>query len=160
MNVFFRNQLTQILRSKETAAEESKNNYILQLENTNLKRRLHYNSEMPQVFQVHTHTLIDPYHPSPSPPLPHPLSLTLSLAPSPFPPLPRPSPSPPLPHPLSLTLSQNLQDMNAKRVEKFSSLVTQCAECHRRVFPVVNTCLDNIVQGSTAVDATHVSCRN
>jgi thyroid hormone receptor interactor 10 len=95
-------KLTQILRAKEAAAEESKNNYILQLENTNLKRRLHFNSEMPQVFQ-------------------------------------------------------NLQDMNAKRMEKYSSLVTQCAECNRRVFPVVNTCLDNIVQGSSAVDPVKVS---
>ncbi|CAI8014107.1 Formin-binding protein 1-like, partial [Geodia barretti] len=90
-------KLTQVLRAKEAAAEESKNNYILQLENTNLKRRLHYNSEMPQVFQ-------------------------------------------------------NMQDMNAKRMERFSSLVTQCAECNRRVFPVVNTCLDNVVQASAAVD--------
>ena len=103
--------------------------------------------------------------PSPSPPLFHPLSHPLSypLSLTPSPPLPHPlslSPSPPLPHPLSLTLSQNLQDMNAKRVETFSSLVTQCAECHRRVFPVVNTCLDNIVQGSAAVDATQVGCGN
>lgn len=90
-------KLTQILRAKEAAAEESKNNYILQLENTNLKRRLHYNSEMPHVFQ-------------------------------------------------------SLQDMNGKRMERLSNLVTQCAECNRRVFPVVNTCLDNIVQTSSAVD--------
>ena len=49
--------------------------------------------------------------------------------------------------------------MNAKRMEKYSSLVTQCAECNRRVFPVVNTCLDNIVQGSAAVDPVKVGVR-
>lgn len=129
-------QLTQILRAKEQAAEESKNNYILQLENTNLKRRLHYNSEMPQVFQVQASFTL-PLSPS------HSLSTSLSFL----------SHSLPLSPPPSL---QNLQEMNAKRMEKYSSLVSQCAECNRRVFPVVNTCLDNIVQGSAAVDSTKV----
>lgn len=76
-------QLTQILRAKEQAAEESKNNYILQLENTNLKRRLHYNSEMPQVFQVQALLLPSPIflspHLTPPPSLP-----LLSLSPSPL----------------------------------------------------------------------------
>ena len=52
-----------------------------------------------------------------------------------------------------------MQDMNAKRVDKYSSLIAQCAECHRRVFPVVNTCLDNITQASAAVDSSRVRKR-
>lgn len=45
-------QLTGTLRHKETIAEECRNNYILQLEQTNAKRRQHYDSDMPQVFKV------------------------------------------------------------------------------------------------------------
>ena len=47
-------QLTGTLRTKETIAEECRNNYILQLEQTNAKRRQHYDTDMPQVFQVLT----------------------------------------------------------------------------------------------------------
>ena len=45
-------QLTGTLRHKETVAEDCRNNYILQLEQTNAKRRQHYDSDMPQVFKV------------------------------------------------------------------------------------------------------------
>ena len=45
-------QLTGTLRHKETIAEDCRNNYILQLEQTNAKRRQHYDSDMPQVFKV------------------------------------------------------------------------------------------------------------
>ena len=75
-------------------------------------------------------------------------SIRASLPSLPLPPSILPSLLPSLP--------QNLQGMNAKRMEKYSSLVAQCADCYRRVFPVVNTCLDNIAQGSAAVDATKV----
>ena len=47
-------QLTTVLRQKEQAAEESRNNYILTLEKTNADRDQHYNSTMPSVFTVIT----------------------------------------------------------------------------------------------------------
>lgn len=48
--------------------------------------------------------------------------------------------------------------MNERRINKYKGLVETFAECNRRVFPVINTCLDNIVQASNTVDATKVCC--
>eukprot|EP00731_Ephydatia_muelleri_P023768 Em0016g39a len=92
-------KLTQILRSKESAQEGAKNAYILQLQDTNQKRRLHFESEMPQVFN-------------------------------------------------------ELQTMNAARMEKFKALLVTYAECNRKVFPIINTCLDNITQSANKVNPT------
>ena len=59
-------------------------------------------------------------------------------------------------HTYAHTHTQSMQEMNVKRMERFSALVSQCAECNRRVFPVVNTCLDNVAQASAAVDPAKV----
>lgn len=53
-------------------------------------------------------------------------------------------------------LFSELQDMNARRINKYKELVGQFAECHRRVHPVVNTCLDNITKASDDVNAEEV----
>ena len=92
-------KLTQILRGKESAQESAKNAYILQLQETNQKRRLHFESEMPQVFN-------------------------------------------------------ELQTMNAARMDKFKALLVTYAECNRKVFPIINTCLDNITQSGNKVNST------
>jgi len=47
-------QLTVQLRQREEAAEESRNNYILTLEHTNDFRKDHYNTKMPELFNVRT----------------------------------------------------------------------------------------------------------
>jgi len=90
-------KLTGTLRNKETIAEECRNNYILQLEQTNAKRRQHYDTDMPQVFK-------------------------------------------------------NLQEMNGRRCSSYKELVASYADCHRKVFPVINTCLDNITEASNSVN--------
>ena len=46
--------------------------------------------------------------------------------------------------------------MNASRIEKYKELLAQHSECHRRVLPVVNTCLDNITEASNAISAEKV----
>ena len=45
-------QLTQISRSKDQAAEEAKNNYILQLESANKFRSVHFGQKMPKLMDV------------------------------------------------------------------------------------------------------------
>lgn len=50
-------------------------------------------------------------------------------------------------------LFSEFQDMNARRISKYKELLGQFAECHRRVHPVVNTCLDNITKASDEVSA-------
>ncbi len=45
-------QVTTILRQKESIAEECRNTYILQLEKTNSDRKEHFTSTMPAVFDV------------------------------------------------------------------------------------------------------------
>ena len=37
-------------------------------------------------------------------------------------------------------------------MEQYSNLINQCAESHRRVFPVINTCLENVTAASAAID--------
>ena len=53
-------------------------------------------------------------------------------------------------------LFSEFQDMNARRINKYKELLGQFAECHRRVNPVVNTCLDNITKASDDVNAEEV----
>lgn len=47
--------------------------------------------------------------------------------------------------------------MNERRINKYKELVATFAECHRRVFPVVNTCLDNVTGASESINAVQVS---
>ncbi len=47
--------------------------------------------------------------------------------------------------------------MNECRMRSSGQLVAVYADCHRRVFPVINTCLNNITAGTEAVDPTAVS---
>ncbi|XP_019849936.1 PREDICTED: formin-binding protein 1-like isoform X2 [Amphimedon queenslandica] len=90
-------KLTQISRGKDQAGEESRNNYILQLEATNQYRRQHYTQLMPQ----HMDTFMQ---------------------------------------------------MNTDHINTYKALINAYAESHRRVNPVINTCLDNITAGSDAID--------
>lgn len=46
--------------------------------------------------------------------------------------------------------------MNAARMEKFKALLVTYAECNRKVFPIINTCLDNITQSANKVDPVQV----
>ena len=46
--------------------------------------------------------------------------------------------------------------MNERRINKYKELLATFAECHRRVSPVVNTCLDNITGASDFIDAEKV----
>ena len=52
---------------------------------------------------------------------------------------------------------QNLQDMNAARNRKYGELLSTYADCHRKVFPVINTCLDNITEASNSVNPEQVN---
>ena len=54
------------------------------------------------------------------------------------------------------SLFSEFQDMNARRINKYKELLGQFSECHRRVQPVVNTCLDNITKASDEVNAEEV----
>ena len=45
-------QFQNIVRQKETACEEAKNNYWLTVENTNKVQRQHYETDMPAIFTV------------------------------------------------------------------------------------------------------------
>ena len=49
--------------------------------------------------------------------------------------------------------------MNANRITKYKELMAKYAECHRKVFPIINTCLDNITAASAFIDPTKVSSR-
>ena len=57
---------------------------------------------------------------------------------------------------LFLRAPQELQDMNARRINKYKELVASHAECHRSVFPVINTCLNNITGASNSIDPDKV----
>ncbi len=50
--------------------------------------------------------------------------------------------------------------MNARLINKYKELLAQFSDCHRRVLPVVNTCLDNITLASEFVDADKVCDKN
>lgn len=47
---------------------------------------------------------------------------------------------------------KDLHDMNANRITKYKELMAKYAECHRKVFPIINTCLDNITAASAFID--------
>ena len=47
--------------------------------------------------------------------------------------------------------------MNTDHINTYKALVNAYAESHRRVNPVINTCLDNITAGSDAIDPDKVS---
>ena len=55
------------------------------------------------------------------------------------------------------TVLQNLQEMNGRRSSSYKELVASYADCHRKVFPVINTCLDNITEASNSVNPEQVS---
>ena len=42
--------------------------------------------------------------------------------------------------------------MNAARNKKYGELLGTYADSHRKVFPVINTCLDNITEASNSVN--------
>ena len=48
--------------------------------------------------------------------------------------------------------------MNAARMDKFKALLATYAECNRKVFPIINTCLDNITQSANKVNPAQVLC--
>lgn len=48
--------------------------------------------------------------------------------------------------------------MNTDHINTYKALINAYAESHRRVNPVINTCLDNITAGSDAIDPDKVSC--
>ena len=50
--------------------------------------------------------------------------------------------------------------MNTDHLNTYKALVNAFAESHRRVNPVINTCLDNITSGSEAIDPDKVSSIN
>ena len=50
--------------------------------------------------------------------------------------------------------------MNANRIDKYKELMATYAECHRKVVPIINTCLDNITGASASIDPLKVSCRD
>ena len=47
--------------------------------------------------------------------------------------------------------------MNTNHLNTYKALIAAYAECHRRVQPVINTCLNNITAASDAIDADKVS---
>ena len=51
---------------------------------------------------------------------------------------------------------QMFMGMNTNHINEFKRLIAMCAECHRRVHPVINTCLNNITASSDAVDPDKV----
>ena len=55
-----------------------------------------------------------------------------------------------------MLILQNLQDMNAARNRKYGELLSTYADSHRKVFPVINTCLDNITEASNSVNPEQV----
>ena len=46
--------------------------------------------------------------------------------------------------------------MNTDHINTYKSLIAAYAESHRRVQPVINTCLNNITESSVAVDPSKV----
>ncbi len=46
--------------------------------------------------------------------------------------------------------------MNTDHINEFKRMIASYAECHRRVHPVINTCLNNITASSEAVDPDKV----
>ena len=50
--------------------------------------------------------------------------------------------------------------MNTNHINEFKRLIASFAECHRRVHPVINTCLNNIIASSEAVDPDKVWAGN
>lgn len=46
--------------------------------------------------------------------------------------------------------------LNTNHLNAYKALVSAYAESHRRVNPVINTCLDNITAASDAIDAQKV----
>ncbi len=59
-------------------------------------------------------------------------------------------------HACTHSIMQEVEGMNARLINKYKDLVSQYSDCHRRVLPVVNTCLDNITSASEFVDANKV----
>lgn len=41
--------------------------------------------------------------------------------------------------------------MNTEHINSYKALIAAYAECHRRVNPVINTCLNNITAASEAI---------
>ena len=50
--------------------------------------------------------------------------------------------------------------MNTDHINSYKALIAAYAECHRRVNPVINTCLNNITAASEAInpDTVGVCC--
>ena len=124
-------QLTTILRQKEQAAEESRNNYILTLEKTNADRHQHYNSTMPAVFTVRLNCWLVKGH-----------QCYWLIGKGWMTQI--------------LFLMQELQNMNGNRITEYKRIISVFSESQRKVLPVVNTCLDNITAASDAMNPDQV----